>query len=123
MKSRVIVRLCSTISSGFGRKGEPMSQPTCRRDFSSARCRWTALLICAVPVSSAFANIPGGGSDTGPDVVLIENESTVVLDNGLVRATMMKSNAKVTSLLYNGRQMLATDRQIYFSMDGGSSYE
>jgi rhamnogalacturonan endolyase len=81
------------------------------------------LLICAVPVSLAFANIPGGGSDAGPDVVLMDNGSTVVLDNGTVRATMMKSNAKVTSLLYNGRQMLATDRQIYFSMDGGSSYE
>src|SRR5262249_21228224 len=104
MKSRVIVRLCPTISSGFG-LGGPMNQPTCRRDFVSARFRWTAFLICAVPVNLAFANIPGGGSDTGPDVVLMDNGSTVVLDNGTVRATMMKSNAKVTSLLYNGRQM------------------
>jgi rhamnogalacturonan endolyase len=32
-------------------------------------------------------------------------------------------NAKVASLLYQGFQMVATDRQIYFSMDGGSSYE
>ena len=70
----------------------------------------------------AQANIPGGG-DTGPDVTLTDHGSTVVLDNGVITATLVKTNARVASILYQGFQMVATDRQVYFSMDGGSSYE
>src|SRR6266852_3574855 len=82
------------------------------------------LLPCALSAAPAFGNIPGGG-DTGPDVILTDHGSTVTLDNGIVSATIVKTNAKVSSLLHQGFQMLATasNRQIYFSMDGGSSYE
>ena len=69
-----------------------------------------------------LANVPGGG-DAGPDVSLRDNGSTVVLDNGVVAATIVKTSARVASLLYQAFQMVATDRQVYFSMDGGSSYE
>ncbi len=79
-----------------------------------------ALLLClSMPL---HANVPGGG-DVGPDVTLTDQSSSVVLDNGTVRATIIKANARVASLLYQGVQMVATDRQVYFSMDGGSSYE
>lgn len=78
-------------------------------------------MLLGAPAS--YANLPGGGTGTGPDVSLTDNGSTVVLDNGTIRATLVKSNARVSSLLFRGVQMVATDRQIYFSMDGGSSYE
>lgn len=58
--------------------------------------------------TSAFANTPGGGSDTGPDVVLTDNGTTVVLDNGTVRATIVKISARVSSLLYQGFKRVAT---------------
>jgi len=84
---------------------------------------WAILSVVAIS-SSALSNVPGGG-DTGPDVVLTDHGSTVTLDNGIVSATVVKTNAKVSSLMYRGYQMVATasNRQIYFSMDGGSSYE
>lgn len=81
-----------------------------------------AILVLAMHGAVVLANVPGGG-DTGPDVTLTDNGSTVVLDNGVITATLVKSNARVASILYQGFQMVATDRQVYFSMDGGSSYE
>jgi rhamnogalacturonan endolyase len=93
-----------------------------RRGIAGAALR-CAIFFCAMSQSLALANIPGGGKDAGPDVVLTDNGNTVVLDNGTVSATIVKSSAKVSSLLFRGRQMVATDRQIYFSMDGGSSYQ
>src|SRR5262245_10025658 len=93
-----------------------MNQPRRRPVPRSAVSACLSLLIGSAP-ALAWANLPGGGTDTGPDVSLINSGSTVVLDNGTVRATIMKNNARVISLLYNGYQMLATDRQIYFSMD------
>lgn len=90
---------------------------------SVARTAIAYAILSAVTSTSVFANVPGGGSDTGPDVLLIDNGSTVVLDNGTVRATIAKTSARVVSLLYQGFQMVASDRQLYFSMDGGSSYE
>src|SRR5262249_27960299 len=99
-----------------------MNQPR-RKSVPRSRVSACLSLLIGFAPALAWANLPGGGTDTGPDVVLINNGSTVVLDNGTVRATIMKNNARVISLLYNGYQMLATDRQIYFSMDGGSSYE
>jgi len=43
----------------------------------------------------------------------------------VIAATITKTNAKVTSLIYRGFQMVntASNGYIYFSMDGGSSYE
>src|SRR5260370_33587471 len=81
-----------------------------------------AIFVFAMRGAVVLANVPGGG-DAGPDVSLRDNESTVVLDNGVVAATIVKTSARVASLLYQGFQMVATDRQVYFSMDGGSSYE
>ena len=106
---------------GSGNLGIRMDVPGGRNIIRAAA--HSAILFCATTATLGLANIPGGGTDTGPDVSLIDNGSTVVLDNGTVTATIVKTNAKVASLLYQGLQMVATDRQIYFSMDGGSSYE
>ena len=74
--------------------------------------------------ASALANDPGGGTNgVGANVTLTVGSSTVTLANGVVTAVIEKSTGKVTSYLFNGTQMLDTSGLIYFSMDGGSSYE
>lgn len=55
----------------------------------------------------------------GPDsnsVLLQDNGNTVVLDNGIVKATINKSNATVTSLIYNGIELISG------GYNGGSIY-
>jgi rhamnogalacturonan endolyase len=70
---------------------------------------------------SLLANDPGGGTQgVGPNVTLTDNGSTVTLANGTLTAQITKDNAHITSLLYQGRQLVNGD--IYFSMDGGTSY-
>src|SRR5262249_26406759 len=104
---------------GLGRE----SVPRISSQITRSTLLWAMSSVAALS-SSAFGNTPGGG-DTGPDVVLTDHGSTVVLDNGIISATVVKTNAKGSSLMYQGRQMVATasNRQIYFSMDGGSSYQ
>lgn len=48
-------------------------------------------------------------SETAKDptnVLLTDNGATVVLDNGIVKVTVNKSNAVVTSLIYNGLELI-----------------
>lgn len=49
-------------------------------------------------------------------VTVIDNGSTVILNNGLVRATIAKTNATVTSLVYNGLEVISG------GFSGGSVY-
>ena len=49
--------------------------------------------------SKSVVSIPG-------DVTLVDNGTTVVLDNGIVKATITKSTATVTSLIYNGLELI-----------------
>ena len=49
-------------------------------------------------------------------VTIIDNGSSVVLNNGIVKATITKSNASVTSLIYNGLEL------IQGGYNGGSVY-
>src|SRR4051794_25216626 len=73
--------------------------------------------------SLALANDPGGGTNgVGANVTLTDG-SSVTLANGIITAVIQKSTAKVTSYLFNGTQMLDTSGLIYYSMDGGTSYE
>jgi rhamnogalacturonan endolyase len=77
--------------------------------------------LCLVALT-ALANDPGGGTNgVGPNVTVTDGGTYVTLANGTLTAKITKSNAKVTSLLYRGREMVIGD--IYFSMDGSSSYE
>jgi len=40
------------------------------------------------------------------NVVLTDNGATVVLDNGIVKVTVNKTNAVITSLIYNGLELI-----------------
>ena len=76
------------------------------------------------PVCLAIAFMVGSAwTACAQDVVLTDQGSTVTLANGNVTATITKSNAKVTSLIYQGHQMVNTSSNgyIYFSMDGGAT--
>src|SRR5258708_22813728 len=78
------------------------------------------------PVSLAIACIVGWAWPAcAQDVSLTDQGATVTLANGYLTATITKSNAKVTSLIYQGHQMVNTSSNgyIYFSMDGGAGYE
>src|SRR5258708_33001211 len=78
------------------------------------------------PVSLAIAFIVGWAWPAcAQDVSLTDQGATVTLANGYLTATITKSNDKVTSLIYQGHQMVNTSSNgyIYFSMDGGAGYE
>jgi rhamnogalacturonan endolyase len=51
-----------------------------------------------------------------------DNGTTVVLGNGIVTATIAKADARVTSLVYKGNQMVDS-KGLYWSMDGGKTYQ
>ena len=59
----------------------------------------------------------------GANVTLSTTSTTATLGNGVVTAIMEKSTGKVTSYLFNGTQMLDTSGQIYYSFDGGASFD
>ncbi len=70
------------------------------------------------------ANDPGGGAaGVGANVTLSTTGTTATLANGVVTAIIEKSTGKVTSYLFNGTQMLDTSGQIYYSFDGGTSFD
>jgi rhamnogalacturonan endolyase len=56
--------------------------------------------------SVAFGNVPGGGS-TGGDVKLTDNGTVVTMDNGVVALTVTKASGTITSLTYNGANVLS----------------
>src|SRR5579871_4683862 len=76
------------------------------------------LLFFLVTIAAAFGNEPGGGT-MGPDVHIGDQGPNVVLDNGIIRATIVKDTAAVSSLRFHGQEMANT---IYYSMDGGATY-
>jgi rhamnogalacturonan endolyase len=78
------------------------------------------LLLALLPffIPFASANEPGGGS-TGPDVTLKDQGATLVMDNGIVTATINKAGGRIISYRYRGNEMAST---IYYSMDGGPDY-
>jgi rhamnogalacturonan endolyase len=72
----------------------------------------------------AWANDPGGGTNgVGANVSLALFGTTATLANGVITAAIDTTSGKVTSYLFNGTQMLDTSGLIYYSMDGGTSYE
>ena len=80
-----------------------------------------AMLLLA---SRAFANDPGGGTNgVGANVTLSYSGGNATLGNGVLAAVIATSSAQVTSYLFYGTQMLDTSGKIYYSMDGGTSYE
>jgi len=72
----------------------------------------------------AHANDPGGGTNgVGANVTVALSGTTATLANGVITAAIDTTSGKVTSYLFNGTQMLDTSGTIYYSMDGGTSYE
>jgi rhamnogalacturonan endolyase len=72
----------------------------------------------------AAANDPGGGAaGGGANVTLTTTSTTATLNNGVINAVVDKATGRVTSYKLNGTQMVDPANPIYYSMDGGSSYE
>ncbi|HSI12890.1 MAG TPA: hypothetical protein VK961_12645, partial [Chthoniobacter sp.] len=94
-----------------------MPHPTSR----VALRRFAGLIVFLCFLSGLRAAVPGGGNQ-GADVTITDNGSTVVLANGIVSATISKAEARITSLVYQGNEMV--DRKgLYWSMDGGKAYQ
>lgn len=64
-------------------------------------------------------------ADAAPNVRLEDRGEQVILDNGIITATINKASAKVASLKFKGAEMIsqaARGANVYFSMDGGVNY-
>src|ERR1700737_2920929 len=86
-----------------------------------APATWLTLATVAFVLCAGFRT--HAQDVTAAEVTLTDNGSSVTLANGIVSANITKSNAKIVSYIYNGCQMVDPSGQIYYSMDGGSSYE
>ncbi len=80
-----------------------------REEFSRITCLVTALCLIGVfpAIARNRANAPEGNAGSGPDVTVTDSGSTVVMSNGIVSATMVKSSATITDLNYNGVNLLS----------------
>src|ERR1700749_1624726 len=85
------------------------------------QCKWAILLLFAlVAVNSLFANVPGGGTGTGPNVTLADNgDGTVTMANGIVSIVITKADATIHQInyTYNNSGTPTT----YQVLSGGSS--
>ena len=97
----------------------PHFKPHTLRRF--ARHCMSGLIASLCLLTNLRANVPGGGSG-GASVILTDHGATVVLANGIVTATILKEGARVTSIIYKGKQMV-DPKGLYWSMDGGRSYQ
>lgn len=98
------------------------------RAFNLKTCSWlgrAAILLLGLSALPAWANDAGGGTNgAGASVTLTVSSGNVILANGVITATIATNNGQVTSMLFNGTQVIDTQgRSIYYSMDGGTSYE
>jgi hypothetical protein len=65
-------------------------------------CVLARILVVAVVMAASFhayANIPGGGTGTGPNVTLVDNGS-VTIGNGIVSIVCAKSGATINQINY-----------------------
>ena len=70
------------------------------------------------------ANDAGGGAPgVGANVTLSTTATTATLDNGVIQAVIEKATGRVTSYKLNGFQMVDPANPIYYSMDGGASFD
>ena len=72
----------------------------------------------------AFANIPGGGTGTGPAVTLTDNGSTVTMANGIVSVVCIKASAVLSQVAYtyNNSGSTVTNQLLLNGKDGGEFY-
>jgi hypothetical protein len=63
---------------------------------------------CLLPASArSKTGVRGNRTDSGPDVTVTDNGSTVVLDNGIVTATIEKLSTMITNLTYDSTNLLS----------------
>lgn len=82
----------------------------------------SSLLVRATfVVLLVFAAAPEGcaADRAASDVTLQEEGDNVILANGILRAVISRSKARISSLRYRGFEMLTSG---YYSMDGGKNY-
>jgi rhamnogalacturonan endolyase len=96
--------------------------------FSLRKLRWLASALSAFMFTAepTFANIPGGGDGTGPNVTLVNNgDGTVTMANGVVTAQIKISTAQILQLTYNGVQVTdggtASNNGFYWQGSSGGS--
>jgi rhamnogalacturonan endolyase len=86
------------------------------------------LWICAALMlfwpAMATANVPGGGTGTGPDVTVVNNGSTVTLANGIVSIICTNSQATIGQInyTYNNGNGATTTQLLAGGFDGGKLY-
>ncbi|TDD95734.1 polysaccharide lyase family protein [Flavobacterium cellulosilyticum] len=76
----------------------------------------TLLIFCMLTVQLSFSKNNKTVVLDPSDVIVVDNGTTVNLKNGIVNATITKSNAAVTSLIYNGIELIKG------GYNGGSIY-
>lgn len=83
-----------------------------------------ALLGCLVTAVPVFANIPGGGSGTGPNVTLTDNGTTVTMANGIVSIVITKADATIHQIYYtyNNSGTTVTNQVLSGGNNGGQLY-
>jgi len=65
------------------------------------RLKMLGILGCLVAAVPVFANVPGGGTGTGPNVTLVDNgDGTVTMANGIVSIHINKTSAVVDQINY-----------------------
>jgi rhamnogalacturonan endolyase len=81
-----------------------------------------AALVSAT--GSVLANIPGGGSGTGPAVTLTDSGSTVSISNGIVAINITKSSGQIGNIYYtyNNTGTAATTDLLAGNPNGGKLY-
>jgi fibronectin type 3 domain-containing protein/regulation of enolase protein 1 (concanavalin A-like superfamily) len=80
------------------------------------------LLLSIIP---ANANIPGGGTGTGPNVTVTDNgDGTVTMANGVVSIHVVKSGASINQInyTYNNGSGIVTNNLLAGGKDGGELY-
>lgn len=88
------------------------------RFLTAAAC---AFFFCGHPLR---ANDAGGGAPgRGAPVTLTTDAKTATLDNGLVRAVIDKASGRINRYQFAGTDMVDPANPIYYSFDGGASYE
>ena len=98
-----------------------------RRSGSVFGFRLKTILLLGLTLMSGhvFANVPGGGTGTGPNVTLVDNgDGTVTMANGIVSINITKADATIHQInyTYNNSGTLTTNQVLSGGNSGGQLY-
>src|SRR5262245_57511057 len=96
---------------------------TLRKNVAVLRAVLLVLALIATP-SSVLANVPGGGTGSGPNVTLVDNGTTVTIANGIVSILCTKSGATIDQInyTYNNGSGTQTINLLSGGNNGGQLY-